>query len=265
MEPIDVIFCVNSGRVGSKYLARLVDTTIEAHGLHEPDPVMGGPFLGMVTASPEEDSFSERLVKCRAIEDWMHRNGTKPIYCETNHLFVVTFHDVAAATFPRMRVIYLRRALPLVVKSFVELGYMSSLDPGSPDSMISPNAVTAAIPAVAQDAELDHVDLVIAHLIDMEARGVRFRAAHPEIPAVDARLEEIITPNGAARLLDALDLTSSDETAAAVAGEPVNHKIRKKRKRRLAISVDECRRRIERYLERAAHLGIEIPSSLAVD
>jgi hypothetical protein len=265
MEPLDVIFCVNSGRVGSQYLASLVDTTIEAHGLHEPDPVMGGPFLRMVAASPEEESFSERLVKCRAIEDWMERNGTKPIYCETNHLFVVTFHDVAAATFPRMRVIYLRRALPLVVKSFVELGYMSSVDPGSPDSMISPNAVTAAIPAVAQDADLDHVDLVIAHLIDMEARGARFRAVHPEIPAIDARLEEIVIPDGAGRLLDALGLTPSDETAAAVAGEPVNHKIRKKRKRGLAIAVDECRRRIERYLERAEQLGIEVPSSLPLD
>jgi hypothetical protein len=265
MEPFDVIFCVNSGRVGSKYLAELVDTTEEAHGLHEPDPVMGGPFVEMVTEAPEADSFRQRLVKCRAIEDWMRTSGTKSVYCETNHLFVVTFHDVAVATFPRIKVIFLRRSLPVVVKSFVELGYFSEHDPGWPGSHISPNAATAAIPAIASDAELDHVDRVIAHLLDIEARGARFRDAHPEILAVDVRLEDLTMLSGAERFFAALGLTATGATAGVIANGPINHKIRKKAKRGLAISVDECRRRIGRYLERASELGIEVPSSLAVD
>ena len=265
MEPPDVIFCVNAGRSGSKYLAELVDTSGEAHGLHEPDPLMGGPFLWMVARAPEAESFDERMIKCRAIEAWMLEEGTRPVYCETNHLFVVTFHDVAVAAFPRIKVIFLRRALPVVVKSFVELGYFSEHDPGWPDSHISPNAVTAAIPAIAPDDELDHVDLVIAHLIDIEARGARFRAANPGIPAVDVRLEDIVTPEGADRLFGALGLTPAAATSAVIAGGPINHKIRKKAKRGLGISVDECRRRIDRYLDRAAQLGIEPPATLALE
>jgi hypothetical protein len=265
MKAEEVIFCVNSGRVGSKHLAGLIDTSREAHGLHEAEPAMNGPFLRMVEAAPEPASFEQRLIKVRAIEEWMRRHATKPVYCDTNHLFIVTFHDVAVASFPRMRVLFLRRALPLVMKSFVELGYYTDRNPDSPEWHISPSAATAAIRPLAPFDELDPVDRVIAHLIDIEARGERFRAAHPEIPTLDVRIEELGTADGVDRLFAALGLSSTEETALALGRRGIHKMTKWKRQLGISISVEECRRRIDRYLERASQLGIEIPANLALE
>jgi hypothetical protein len=259
-----VIFCVNSGRVGSKHLAKLIDTSREAHGLHEADPAMNGPFLRMVEVAHESESFDQRLIKVRAIDDWMRRHPKKPVYCETNHLFIITFHDVAAANFPRMKVIFLRRALPLVVKSFIELGYPDR-NLKWRDWHISPSAATAAIPPLAPDDELDPFDRVIAHLIDVEARGERFRASHPEIPTFDVRIDELGAQEGVDRLFTGLGLSSTAETAQAIGTRGINTKAKWKSRLGVSVSVDECRRRIDRYLVRAAHLGIEVPAGLALD
>ena len=265
MEPREVIFSANSGRVGSKFLAELVATSAEAHGLHEPQPAMKGRFLEMVAAAPESESFDERQVKADAIRSWFSEHATKPVYCETNHLFIVTFQDVAVASFPRMKVVYLRRALPAVVKSFFERGFFSDESTTWQKWHISPNAVTAAIPAIAPDDELDTIDRIIAHLIDIEARGARFRGAHPEVACVDAKIGDLSSPEGADRLFSSLGLTPTSATGAFLAGGPVNVKEKSKRRVGASISVDECRRRIDRYLERAAELGIEPPSGLAFD
>jgi hypothetical protein len=261
----EVIFCVNSGRVGSKHLAALIDTSREAHGLHEAEPAMNGAFLRMIETAPESASFEERLIKIRAIEEWMHAHATKPVYCDTSHLFIATFHDVAAASFPRMRVVFLRRALPMVVKSFVELGYYTEHNPASCEWHVSPRAVTAAIRPLAPFEELDPVDRVIAHLIDIEGRGERFRAANPHIPTFDARIEELGTEDEVARLFEGLGLSTTDETAHAIGRRGI-HKMKKwKQQLGISISTDECRRRIDRYLEHASRVGTEIPATLALE
>jgi hypothetical protein len=265
VEPDEVIFSVNSGRVGSKYLAELIDTSDEAHGLHEPRPAMKGRYLWMVAAAPEEESFDVRQVKAQAIREWWRQHATKTVYSETNHLFIVTFHDVAVASFPRMKVVYLRRALPRVVKSFVERGFFSDESATWQKWHIVPSAATAAVRPIAPEEELDPVDRIIAHLIDIEARGARFRAAHPEIPCVDVRIEELSRREGVDRLFDAFGLTPTSATEQIVAKGAVNLKEKAKRRVGAQVSEDECRRRIERYLDRAANLGIEVPSSLAVD
>jgi hypothetical protein len=265
VEPREVIFSVNSGRVGSKFLAELVETSAEAHGLHEPQPPMKGRFLDLVTTAPEAASFAERRIKADAIRSWCSEHATKPVYCETNHLFIVTFQDVAVASFPRMKVVYLRRALPSVVKSFFERGFFSDLSTTWQKWHISPNAVTAAIPAIAPDDQLDAVDRIIAHLIDIEARGARFRGAHPEVACVDARIEELSSPEGAARLFSSLGLTSTAATEAIVSGGAVNVKGKSKRRIGASISVDECRRRIDAYLARASAAGIEVPTTLSIE
>lgn len=264
MRMDEAIFSVNSGRVGSKYLAKLIDTSGEAHGLHEADPVMHGPFLRMVEAAPESESFDRRLIKARAIEEWMRQHATKPIYCETNHLFIVTFHDVAVASFPRLKVIFLRRALPVVVKSFIELGFPDRNWQWR-DWHISASAATAAAPPIGPESELDPVDQAIAHLIDIEARGARFRAAQPEIPVVDVRIEDLATPAGVDQLFARLGLSATDATAKVMARRRVNSMDRVKERLGISISVDECRRRIDRYLARAARLGIEVPAGLALE
>jgi hypothetical protein len=265
MKVREVIFCVNSGRVGSKHLAALIDTSREAHGLHEAEPAMNGPFLRMVESAPESATFEQRLIKIRAIEEWMERHATKPVYCDTNHLFIVTFHDVAVASFPRMRVLFLRRALPLVVKSFVELGYYTDRNADSAEWHISPSAVTAAAPLIAPFAELDPIDRVIAHLVDIEARGERFRAANPQIPTVDVRIEQLGTEEDVERLFGALGLTTTDETSVAIGRRGI-HKMKKwKSQIGISISLDECRQRIDRYVELASQRGIELPATLALE
>src|SRR4051794_15459968 len=89
-----LIFCINSGRSGSKYLAQLLGTARNVKAHHEAEPKMNGEFIDMINTQPLEATREKRRVKVNAIVDLLRASGRKDVYAETNHTFIKTFYDV---------------------------------------------------------------------------------------------------------------------------------------------------------------------------
>jgi hypothetical protein len=186
------------------------------------------------------------------------------IYAETNHMFIKTFFDVVLAEFSNVDVVILRRSLPHVLKSFIELGYYSPLNSVAPDWMSSPNAATAALRPVAPDDQLDQYDASIAYLLDIEARAQRFIREYPLVRVHEVRLEQLLDREGVAAFLPRLNLVPNDLMWGFV-GQRVNDRSHKKRHRNNPTTLDECRRRLNAYLDRAERAGIVVPRTAALE
>lgn len=259
-----LIFCITSGRSGSQYLAELFRTARRVQSFHEAPPTMSGEPLRLVNALPFEASREARRIKPEAIADLLRRMPPEDIYAETNHMFIKTFFDVVLARFPNVDVVILRRGLPHVLKSFIEMGYYSPLNPGALDWMSSPNAATAALPAIAPDEALDQYDASIAYLLDIEARAQRFIREYQWVRVHETRLEHLLDPERVAALFRCLNLTASRRTWSFI-GRKVNDRPHRKRLFNNPTTLDECRRRLDDYVARAEAAGIAIPRTAAFD
>ncbi len=260
-----LIFCINSGRSGSNYLSEILGTAEEVCSYHEAKPSMTHQYLTMINTSNYKTSFSKRQVKNVAIKDTLLQLPDGKIYFESNHMFIKTFFDVVVQEFPKVKVIILRRYLPKVLKSFIELGYFSDRNRHWKFWMSSPNAVTAAIPCIDVDQNLDQWDLSIAYLIDIEARAKRFQQEHPEINIYEVRLEALNNFTNVESLFEQLNITLTDATQKMYS-QKINHRTNKKKySSGQDISLSSCQERIEKYIQKAHDLNIPIPHTLALD
>lgn len=254
------LFCINAGRSGSNYLAEILATAQGVAAFHEAEPTMHGEPLHQVNSAPLSSSYAERRVKVDGIVRLLAERPWAITYAETNHMFIKTFFDVVVNELHGVEVIYLRRDPAHVLKSFVELGYFSSLNPVWPDWMSSPNAVTAAHRALDQDHALDQYDRCIAYLYDIHARAARFRRDYPHIVVHEVRLEDIVELEGALALFDRLRVTPTTRTAE-VAGRVVNDRPHVKERISNPADLAECRRRLDEYSARAGaqSTGAQVP------
>lgn len=257
-----LIFSINSGRSGSKYLAQLLGTARHVKNFHEAEPQMSGDFIAMINSKPLATTRERRRIKSAAIAKTLRAMQPNETYVETNHTFIKTFFDVVLEEFRNVHVIILRRDLVLVLKSFVELGYFSPLNPRAENWMSSPNAATAALPALAPDAELDQFDRCIAYLIDIEARAERFRKEYPHVPTHEVDLEQLNDIRFVKTLFERLGLKATWKTRR-LCGRKVNEKQRHKERIPNPTTLEECRRRLADYIARAKQRGIELPPSVA--
>ena len=255
-----MIFCINSGRSGSKYLAQLLGTAKNVKAFHEAEPKMCGEFIEMINTHPLEATRDTRRVKAEAIAKIVGRS--KEVYAETNHTFIKTFYDVVLERFAKIDIIILRREFARVLKSFVELGYFSDRNPNWQKWMSSPNAVTAALPALAPDSEMDQFDRCIAYLIDIEARGERFKKDFANVPTHDVRLEDLNKIDNVIALFDSLGLRSTSATKKLV-GQIVNEKQRRKSSVTNPTTLEECERRLAEYIAKARARGLKLPAHVA--
>jgi hypothetical protein len=255
-----LIFSINSGRSGSKYLAQLLSTAHQVTSFHEAEPKMCGEFIDMINSKPMEESREKRRVKAEAIAEILRGSAPEEIYAETNHTFITTFYDVVLEEFPNVDVVNLRRDLGLVLKSFIEMGYFSPLNPLSFAWMSSPNAVTSALPAIGPDATLDQFDRCIAYLLDIEARAERFRRDYPNVRTHDVRLEQLNEINFVEELFARLSITPTAATRK-LCGLTSNE--RKRRKEQIAnpTTIDQCQTRLAEYIRKAEAQGLKIPVS----
>jgi hypothetical protein len=256
-----LIFSINSGRSGSKYLAQLLGTARHMNSFHEAEPHMSAEYIDMINAGPLETTREKRRVKCEAIAEILRGMGRNDSYAETNHTFIKTFYDVVLEDFRNVQVIVLRRDLALVLKSFVELGYFSPLNPRGQNWMSSPNAATAALPALAPDDELDQFDRSIAYLIDIEARAERFKKDYPHVPTYDVQLEQLNDIDFVQALFQRLDIRSTS-TTKRLCGQIVNDKQKRKRRFPNPTTLEECRIRLTNYIARMKERGIRLPPTV---
>jgi hypothetical protein len=258
-----LIFCINSGRAGSNYLAELLGTGREVISFHEAEPNMTGKYLHNLHQGSYAETKGERRIKSQAIKKLLKSFPPGQVYCETSHMFIKTFYDVIIEDFESVEVIILRRQLALVLKSFIELNYFTTNNEIWPDWMSSPNAKTAAIRCIGQDEKLDQYDLCIAYLIDIEARSARFKREYPWIKTHDVRLEALNDYNQVARLFNDLVITPTKETNK-ITGRIVNVREQRKKEFNNEIQFNYCHERIDLYLTKAKSMGIKLPNTLAL-
>lgn len=215
----------------------------------------------MINSAPLATSREKRRVKSEAVAEVLRRSSPREIYAETNHMFIKTFFDVVLEDFSDVAVIVLRRDLALVLKSFIELGYFSPLNPLSFSWMSSPNAVTAAMPAIGPDAALDQFDLCIAYLLDIEARTERFKAEYPGVRTHEVRIEQLNEPDEVEKFFEQLGVTTTAATRE-LSGRISNERQARKERAKNPTTEHECRKRLANYIEKAQDRGIKIPVSV---
>ncbi len=263
-----LFFCINSGRSGSEYLATLLGTAKEVESYHEPNPNMSGFYVDLVNKQNYSETYSTRYLKNLAIKNQLLKLPEEKVYCETNHMFIKTFFDVIVNDFNQMEVIILRRYLPNVLKSFIQLGYFSEKSWAWPLWMSSPNAITAGIKCIDSDENLDQYDLCIGYLIDIEARALRFKQQYPWIKTHEVRLELLNDFERVKNLFAELDITPTAETHA-IHSKKINQKKELKEKKsksqRVVVDLEYCQERINQYILKAESLGIEVPKTLALN
>jgi len=222
---------------------------------------MSGVYLHMINAFPYHRTFRQRSIKVQAISSFLRQNPSSHTYCETNHMFIKTFFDVVLNAYHNVEVIILRRELPLVLKSFLDLGYFGPNEKSWKRWMSSPNAVTAAISCIDSVDHLDQVDLCIAYLIDIEARSLRFRRTYPHIKVHEVRIEALNDYAEVFRFLTRLGLSPTRRTIKTI-GSRTNLRLEAKKRYSSSAKVEYCRKRIHEYIGKASALGIELPSTL---
>jgi hypothetical protein len=259
-----VIFCINSGRAGSDYLATILDSAEEVRCMHEQAPCMHGEYLTMINARPYPETKEKRFVKCSAIADEFTTLSPATIYGETNHMFIKTFFDVVLTVFKNVDVIILRRNFAAVLKSFIELRYFTPMNIHWPNWMSSPNACTAALECIGPDHTLDQFDLCIAYLFDIEARACRFKREFPNVRTHEVRVEDLNGTAGVEQLFARLNITPTAETEA-ICGRTVNDRVEIKRFHNNPTSIELCQDRLGVYIAKAKARGIQIPDSAALD
>jgi len=259
-----LIFCINSGRSGSQYLAELLATARKVRCFHEPPPNMSGEALDLVTQHPYEFSRQERRIKCVGIAHRLRKMAPGKIYAETNHMFIKTFFDVVLAEYRNVEVIVLRRELAKVIKSFGDMGYFSKASPVSWRWMSRADAATTALPPVMPFDEMDPCDRAIAYLLDIEARAVRFKSEYPNVRTHDIRLEALNDIKSVQAFFKQLRIAPTGATKE-LCGAPVNQRAKRKTDESRKMTIEECRERLASYIERARAQGLEIPASAALE
>jgi len=253
------IFCISSGRAGSHYLATLLGTGKSVQSFHEADPKMIGPYLDLVNDRPLAESREARRIKSKSIREIMvGRDGT---YVETNHMFIKTFYDVVLEDYEDVAVVVLRRELARVVKSFAELCYFTSRNEAWPKWMSLPGACNSPIEPIESIENMDQFDLIIGYLIDIEARGERFRKEYPNVSIYETRVETLNQPEAVRGLLDSLGIETTPSTMT-VAQQPINQRSETKAQFANPVDLSYCRERIAIYIEKAEARGIPVPGTL---
>ena len=259
-----VIFCVNSGRVGSGYLARLLATADDVVAFHEPRPRMTGGFLRKVEAAPLHSSYDSRSVKVIGVCRQLAGLSKSVTYAETNHMFVKAFYDVILDAFVNAKVIVLRRNMARTLKSIVELGYFSDSSWHWRIWMQSQDSRFAAIPAPGSFKELDAVDRAIAYLLDVEGRAAQLVRQYPDVPIVECRIEEIASTDGAIKLLRQLGVSANADRLSAISGH-TNSRHDLKGGDFTRISIDTCEERIRAYCRGLSAADLRLVAPLVKD
>ena len=107
-----LIFSINSGRSGSQYLAKLLDSAKEVTAFHEAEPKMIGKYLRLIEKNLQR-KYKKRQFKGQFIEKQLAKLSCGQVYCNTTHMFIKTFYDVVMEKFQKneVEVIILKKKL----------------------------------------------------------------------------------------------------------------------------------------------------------
>lgn len=207
-----MIFCINPGRSGSRYLARLLDTAPEVTAEHMADPQMIGEELRRVMdgAAPTGES---RWHKGDALARRLEQLPPGSIYADTSHMFIKTWSNAVLRRFPEssLRVVVLRRDVIATAASFLRLGCFAEGNPDWGGLLHLPTARNSLVREFLEVEPSDQFELIVGYLLDIELRAQKWLADHPE-RTVEVWLEDLQEMNGVSRLFQSLEITPTDQT-----------------------------------------------------
>jgi hypothetical protein len=253
-----LIFTISPGRAGSEYLAKLLNTAANIHALHEPRPRMNGRILEMAMSKPPGESYGQRRIKLLGINRSLSRLDSDTIYAETSHMFIKSFHDVVLDYYKNAEVIILRRPLHQILKSFIELGVFSNINPVAARWMHKPGSANSAAELLKPLDEMDQYEKCIAYLLDIEALARAFRLSHPGIKIHEITLDSITEAEGARQLFQELGARWTEKSDRLYSGV-VNRRTAFKSAIGVFAPEEYCKERLNQYIQQAQDAGKSIP------
>lgn len=253
-----LIFTISPGRSGSEYLATLLNTAANIHALHEPLPRMNGRFLEMAMNKPPAASFVKRRIKLLGINRTLSRLNSETIYAETSHMFIKSFHDVILEYYENVEVIVLRRPLHKVLKSFIELGFFTDINPISARWMHNPGSTNSRAEILKPLEEMDQFEKCIAYLLDIESMAQAFVTNHPDIKTHNTTLDTLTKIEGAKRLFHDLGALWTQESDKLYSRK-VNRRVAYKHAIAALVPEKYCLERLNQYIQQAQDAGKSIP------
>jgi len=189
------------------------------------------------------------------------------IYAETSNYFIKTWYDVVMDYFSynySVNIVILRRPLPEVIKSSMELGWYNILKFNwtryLPHPIYSKNSLIANLESddLMQSGENQKPNNIlntaykfnIWHCLDVEKKAQRFvkrYANNPKVKIVQVRLDQLQTQSQVSLFLSKLGLSPTELTWAHV-GERSNERTEKKLHRWSKTTISICRERIEQFI-----------------
>lgn len=251
-----VVFVATTGRTGTMTLARLFDALDGVVAYHEPFPIMNGRVLA--SASDGEAEYCARAYRTMKSVHIRRLAAGARYYVEANHLFIKTFADHALDEFgSKMGVIHLVRDPVEVANSMYQLEWSDVgtfqgdywwLDFRAPTNIID----------IREDLEDgarfgDPFSRSLWYWYEVEARVRAWRAAHPSVPVVDIRTNQLSDPEAVVIMLRALGIEYDRKQVEQVCGQRFHRKLRLKS--RPPLDMEVARSRHEEFLTLLARKG----------
>lgn len=283
--PERLIFSINTGRSGSRYLASVLDSCVGVLAEHEPHPGPGGS-RNMMHETWQQNFDERQKIKVAAIRKTMTslRASLKraSVYAETNPNFKVWIWDVVIDQFAkkegkRIDIMVVRKYIPALVKSIYELGWFQPPNPMRGESWLpTANGVNSLIEPLAPDDELDAYDKIISSIINTEAvvQYIMDRFGSPDSPDYlpnvnfyEYRSEELFDGHRALKVLSRdLELMPTDKTEELVGIKIDKYRVGKDYNGQLRgaahimpTDLHTCELRVQKYLQLCAERGIKLP------
>ena len=245
-----LVFAASPGRSGTKFLAQVLGSTESTVAFHEGKPNMAGEFLRAVAYRPAADSYQERMVKVQHLRDTLREMPERSTVIDTTHMFVKTFADVVLDEFnhDRITIMDLRRPLPSLIGSMMDLGWFTAWAPKWRDWLIPPTAPGSVFP-IPMDRVTSRVDVALGYVLDSRIRTRDLRAVTPHVRWVDVMVEGLVDRHSIETLLAELHLDPSPVTFD-LASAQVNVKSELKGKRKVGMPKDRLAEAIASFAER---------------
>lgn len=203
-----LVFTATTGRSGTKSLARIFSAVDDCVAFHEPHPVMNGATV--TNASAEDDPYIRYLYRTVKSVNIRRYAGGAQIYFESNHLFIKSFYPHVIRDFPGMvKVVHVYRDPVAVANSMHTIGNYPGTDDGNTwwlDFNGPENLINLADALNSDERFLHPFYKCLWYWYEIEARTIKMRHDHPDVPVFEFRTEDIRDKEKVELLLRSLEI-----------------------------------------------------------